>query len=209
MMSFRTPGVPLPTCPQARVQGRLGSIMACSIILLLLGGPRGECQESQEQPPPARARVRPVDLDKLNWIVGVWRQIPGEDDEYEQHWSAPVDDAMMGMFRMVSAGRVVVYEFLLIEKGPEGTFLRLRHYRPGMLDLDRFPFRLQLIRHSDDELVFENPDGDHPKRITYRRPGAGRMDILVESIEDGKSNIFELRFQQPTITRRPAGGLRR
>jgi hypothetical protein len=164
---------------------------------------------NEQQQAPATPRARPVDLDELNWLVGVWRQLPGEDDLYEQHWSAPADDAMMGMFRLVSGGRVVVYEFLLIEKELDGTFLRLRHFRPGMLDVDRVPFRLLLIKHSDEELVFENPDGDRPKRIIYRRPGAGRMDVLIESIEDGKATTFELRFQQPTITRRDDGILRR
>jgi hypothetical protein len=161
------------------------------------------------QPAGAAGPGKPIELDQLDWLVGVWRHLPGEDFEFEQHWSAPADDAMMGMFRLISEQKVVVYEFLLIEKLPEGIFLRIRHYRPGMLDVDRFPYRLKLIKHDQREYVFENPDGERPKRITYRRPGAGRLDVLVESIDDDKSSIFELRFQQPTITRREAGSLRR
>lgn len=179
----------------------------CLAISFLLVGQSGTNAKAQPADPPSRGPV--VELEKLNWLMGVWRHLPGEEFEFEQHWSSPVDDTMMGMFRLVSDDKVVVYEFLLLEKLPEGLFLRIRHYRPGMLEVSRFPYRLKLIEESDRQLVFENPDGNHPKRITYRRVGAGRMDVLVESIEEGKATTFELRFQQPTVTYRDPEILRR
>jgi hypothetical protein len=186
---------------------RRATTLVCLVFGFWLWGPVGNQVWAQPASPPTRGPV--VELEKLNWLMGVWRHIPGEEFEFEQHWSSPVDDSMMGMFRLVSDEKVVVYEFLLLEKLPEGLFLRIRHYRPGMLEVSRFPYRLKLIEESDRQLVFENPDGNHPKRITYRRLGAGRMDVLVESIEEGKATTFQLRFQQPTVTLHDRETLRR
>jgi hypothetical protein len=209
MKSWNSSRRRIPECgsQSGRCSGPRPAALVCLIIGLGMLGASWSRVGAQPADPPSRGPV--IELEKLNWLMGVWRHLPGEEFEFEQHWSSPVDDSMMGMFRLVSDDKVVVYEFLLLEKLPEGLFLRIRHYRPGMLEVSRFPYRLKLIEGSDRQLVFENPDGNHPKRITYRRLGAGRMDVLVESIEEGKATTFELRFQQPTVTFRDPDVLRR
>src|SRR5436309_15131424 len=82
------------------------------------------------------------------WLAGRWSQAEGKGCLYEEHWSVPAGGAMMGMFRMLLDGKPVVYEWLLLEETADGVWLRQRHYRPGMIDLDAAPVRMKLTEAS-------------------------------------------------------------
>src|SRR5262245_65665454 len=71
------------------------------------------------------------DVAKLEWMAGDW----GSDDgkvQMEEHWLAPKGGAMLGLHRDVSGGKMVEFEFLRMEKTPDGGvyFARPRG-RPG------------------------------------------------------------------------------
>jgi hypothetical protein len=99
---------------------------------------------------------------------------------------------MMGMFRMQMPGRPTMYEFLLIEETPEGATMRLRHYGPGMADIDRTPFRLKLASANDRRLEFVAVESDTLKRIVYERDGAAGLVVQVETTRSGRPAKFTL-----------------
>jgi hypothetical protein len=135
-----------------------------------------------------------TDLSPVSWLGG---EFGGEGDggmTFEEHWSTPRDGAMMGMFRLASGGQVRVYEFLLLELEEGSIMLRLRHYRSAMKDVDEAPLRLKLAEAKDGRLVFENPDGDRPKRIIYEKDGEKGLNATVETTREGQPVAFTLKM---------------
>jgi hypothetical protein len=143
----------------------------------------------------ADERVAPK-LADASWLTGVWKNEPGERMTFEEHWTSTAAGSMMGMFRLLSGEKVVVYEFLLIEQEEDGAFMRLRHYQSKLADVDAAPIRCRLVEASAEKLVFENPDNDKPKRIIYALKADQQLVVTVETTRNGKPSIFTLRFQR-------------
>ncbi|MBI3824114.1 MAG: hypothetical protein HY289_15710 [Planctomycetes bacterium] len=134
-------------------------------------------------------------LKDVAWFAGQWRS-PVSDALNEEHWSAPSGGAMMGMFRAVRLEKTVLFEFLLMEESADGVFMRLRHFKAGMAELEKEPVRLKLTKASAREAVFENPDNEKPKRITYSLGKDEKLTVTVETTRDGKSATFSLVFER-------------
>ena len=147
----------------------------------------------------AAVDAQPKDVFKLRdvaWLAGAWRSPVGEKVIAEEHWSTREEGAMIGMFRLVNPGKSQLYEFLLMEETPDGVFMRLRHFKAGTAEVEKEPIRLKLVRASASEAVFENPDSDKPKRITYHSQKTEEMTVIVESTRDGKKAIFTLKMER-------------
>lgn len=127
------------------------------------------------------------------WLAGPWRNGPDTKGDWEEYWSAPRDGAMIGAFRLKqNTGNL--YEFLLIEEDKDGVWMRLRHYRGKMQEMEKEPLRLKLVSAADKKLTFENPDHDQPKRITYRFEAPNTMLATIETQRNGKPASFTLKF---------------
>jgi hypothetical protein len=129
------------------------------------------------------------------WLTGAWRSAPGERMTLEEHWSAPSGGTMMGMFRM-GGGRSAMYEFLLLEEQGDGTYLRLRHYGPGMADHDKAPFKLKLTAATNRRLEFTAVESETLKRIVYEREGEKGVVALVETTRNGQPARFTLKMNR-------------
>jgi hypothetical protein len=134
-------------------------------------------------------------LKDVAWFAGHWRSA-SDNALNEEQWSQPAGGAMMGMFRAVRNEKPVLYEFLLMEETNDGVFIRLRHFKAGMAELEKEPIRLKLTKASEREAVFENPDNEKPKRITYRQSKDEKLTVTVETTRDGKSTTFKLEFDR-------------
>jgi hypothetical protein len=106
----------------------------------------------------------PSGVADLAWIAGHWAGSMGRA-RTEEHWIPPAGGAMLGVSRTVVKDRMVAFEFLRIEKRPDGIYYVAQ---PG----GRPPTDFKLTRSSAALAVFENPKHDHPKIITYRLEGA-------------------------------------
>ncbi len=135
-------------------------------------------------------------LKDVAWFAGPWRSPASEKMLAEEHWSEPAGGAMIGMFRLVNGEKPVIYEFLLMEETKDGVFMRLRHYKTAMADVDKEPIRLKLVKSSKSEAVFENPDNEKPKRITYALTKPDQVLVTVETTRDGKSVTFPLKMER-------------
>jgi hypothetical protein len=111
-------------------------------------------------------------------MAGAWQQrMPtGFIDE---HWTPPAGNSMLGMSRLVSNGQTAFFEYLRIEARPDGLyFIAHPKARPGV--------EFKLARCAEGEVLFENPQNDHPQRILYRRAPGGGLTARIEGEEGGK-----------------------
>jgi hypothetical protein len=114
------------------------------------------------------------------WLSGGWAGSDERGAVTEEHWLEPAGGAMLGVNRTVSGDRMVFFEFLRIERRPDGEIVYLaapkgRH--PAT------PFRM--VDAGPGRLVFENPEHDYPQRIIYERAG----DTLLLRIEGEEAGI--------------------
>lgn len=99
---------------------------------------------------------------------------------------------MMGINRTVRQSRTVAFEYMRIEKRPDGIYYLASpngRYPPT-------PFKL--IEVSDNKVVFENPEHDYPQRVIYRRKG----DMLygrIEGQQAGQSSSAQWHWRRATL----------
>src|SRR5438876_10344480 len=142
------------------------------------------------------ASQEPVAAPKLGdaaWLTGLWHTPSGVNGAWEEHWSIPRSKSMIGMFRFIQRP-ANTYKVLLIEEDNDGVWMRLRHFGAKMQDADKAPLRLKLIAAADKKLVFENPDHEKIKRITYQFEAPSGMSVTIEGQRDGKPASGSLKF---------------
>lgn len=126
-----------------------------------------------------------ADISALSFISGNW-QLAHEWGDMEETWSLPKGDNMMGAFRCVSEGKVVFYEFIVIEQTDSVPVMKLRHFNPGSIgweDKDT-PYPYPLVSLTANKAVFERPD--KKSRLTYERTTAATMVVILDQEEKGQ-----------------------
>lgn len=128
---------------------------------------------------PAQEARRPAQVDDFAWIAGHWVSDIGGGMVAESVWAAPRGGTMMGMYRQTREGATTLYELAVIEPGPEGPVLRIRHFHPGLV-----PWASE----ADGPLVC--PLGEvgeaGARRVAFTGPaGSGLSSIVFERVEDG------------------------
>lgn len=137
---------------------------------------------------PASPTAVPTIKD-VAWIAGCWDSMRNGRHVTEQ-WMAPEGGTMMGVSRTTAGEKTTEWEFLIIRQGAQG------------LDYVAKPSRqpeatFTAARASANEVVFENPAHDFPKRIIYRRDG----DALTASIEgpmNGQHRRIDFPYKKAT-----------
>ncbi len=134
-------------------------------------------------------------LASLSWMAGQWTRVT-EKETLEETWGSPIGDAMVGMFRWVKKGKNWLYELICIEAEGDSIVFRLRHFNRGLVPWksEKEPLTYTLTRAGKNEVVFENPDRDRPRRFVYRRTG----NVLVVRIEGPTGEGQEFRLQKRT-----------
>jgi hypothetical protein len=116
-------------------------------------------------------------IGQLSWMSGDWQTAPRGRAQIEEHWTQPAGGAMIGMGRTVAGDKTVEFEFLRIEQRGEDIFYVANPN--GQCPQTDF----KLTRLSGQEVVFENPEHDFPKRVIYRKNPDGS---LVASVDGGE-----------------------
>lgn len=116
-----------------------------------------------------------------HWVTkGVW-------GDMEETISEPMGNSIMCAFRCVKDGKVVFYEFIVIEQMPEGPVMKLRHFSPGNIaweDKDK-PYEYPLMYLDDNLARFERPD--KKTALTFHRISPDRLKVTLERQDkDGK-----------------------
>lgn len=107
----------------------------------------------------------------LAWMSGCW-EISRPNRHVVEHWSAVEGGTLIGMSRTVANGKTSEYEFLLIREGTKGLeYVAKPSRQPEAV--------FTSTKVAANEVVFENPAHDFPKRILYKRAG----DTLTAAVE--------------------------
>ena len=129
----------------------------------------------------------------LAFITGHWQGgVTG--GLFDEEWSPPSANSMMGMFRYTEGGVVKFYEFMVIEATAAGPVLRLRHFDPGLIAWEEKEGALSLPVSSftEKQVVFANADGSI--RLTYRRSSSDRLAVILERNAGGHKGRQEFDY---------------
>jgi hypothetical protein len=137
-------------------------------------------------------------LHELNFISGKWvGQMTWGD--LEEYWSEAMGDNMVCAFRCVKNGKVVFYEFIVIEQTEGGVpVMKLRHFNRGNIaweEKDK-PFEYPLVKLVKSKAVFEAPD--KRTRLTYERVDTHQLRAVLEREKDGQWEVDEFLYRLST-----------
>ncbi len=136
-----------------------------------------------------------AELDQLNFISGKWVGSMAWGD-MEEYWSETMGDNMVCAFRCVKDGKVMFYEFIVIEQSDAGVpVMKLRHFNRGNIaweDKDK-PYEYPLVKLEQNKAVFEA--ADKKTRLIYERLNENQLKAMLEREKDGKWEVDEFLYQ--------------
>lgn len=133
-------------------------------------------------------------LAEMAWFAGHWsaEALGGVVDEI---WSAPVGDAMVGLFRLAQDGKPIFYELMTLSEEDGTLLLRVKHFQPdlkgweekddtvdfrylgtvdGVVHFDGLAFRREEPDAATVYLAFRRPNQSAREEVfRYRRVSAG------------------------------------
>lgn len=132
----------------------------------------------------SRVAAAEGDLEKLAWLSGCWKSQSAEAGSGEQ-WTSIAGGTMLGISRTVRQGRTVDFEFMQLRYLADRTLVFVA--QPSGQSTTVFP----LLRISDTEAAFENPQHDFPQRVVYARDGESRLVARIEGMRGGALRVLE------------------
>ncbi|MFH1277550.1 MAG: DUF6265 family protein [Candidatus Eisenbacteria bacterium] len=125
----------------------------------------------------ARRAAETGELSGLDWMAGAW---VGEEDGVvmEEVWLSPAGDLMLGMHRDRFPTGGVFFEFLRIEGRRDHVVYVAR---PAGGEETSF----LLVERGEKRAIFENPDHDYPRSISYRLDGR-KLRVRIEGEDNGE-----------------------
>lgn len=139
-----------------------------------------------------------ADLKQLNFMAGKWVGSIAWGD-MEEYWSEAMGDNMVCAFRCVKDGKVMFYEFIVIESSEEGVpVMRLRHFNRGNIaweEKDK-PNEYPLAKLEQNKAVFESVD--KKTRLIYERIKANQLRAVLEREKNSKWEVDEFLYTLAT-----------
>ena len=157
-------------------------------------------------------------LADLGWLSGTWRAAGDDGGFLEETWSAPLGDAMCGMFRSAKPGGAVsLFELMSLELegpalppaaadgpiipgqerggAPQRLVFRIRHFERGLVPWSSEadgPMTMEVRSVAKNRLELEAPTRDFPRTATYARAGDTLTILLAAAQPDGRRLEFVL-----------------
>jgi hypothetical protein len=115
----------------------------------------------------------------LGFMSGKW-STKGEWGDMEENWSQPMGNCMMCSYRCVKDGKVVFYEFIVIEQQAAGPVMKLRHFSPGNIGWEEKdkPYDYPLTYLDENVARFERPD--KKTSLTFQRVDQSKLKVILE-----------------------------
>ena len=124
------------------------------------------------------AQEKKTTIADFAWLAGCWDGSGGGRESLEQ-WMKPSGQTMLGMSRTVANGKTVAYEFVQLREQDGDLFYVAKP--SGQAEAS-----FKLVKYSNQEAVFENPQHDFPQRIIYRLEKDGSLSAAIEGMSKGK-----------------------
>jgi hypothetical protein len=98
---------------------------------------------------------------------------------------------MMGMFRVIAGDKIAGIELYTIEPAANGGIEEhVRFFTPALEPDDPPMVTLVLKSVSPNQVVFENPSGNHPKRSTLTPDSADAFHSHIELMDAKGKSMF-------------------
>lgn len=129
-------------------------------------------------------------VEALGWLAGHWR-MEKAGRVIDEQWMAPAGGVMLGMSRTVAKGKVVEHEFIQLRTGPGGEVF----YVALPSRQKEATFKASAV--GPGRAVFENPEHDFPRRITYALQSDGALLATIEGPgADGATRKVEFAYRR-------------
>lgn len=162
-----------PTGGPSRPRGRVAASLAATVLALGCAGAGGP-REVALDPLVIRDRS-PSPLQPVSFLAGCWR---GESASggtlIEERWTPAGGGVMLGTTRYSREGEVVGWEFAHL--GTDGSVILLTPYPGG----ERSEHSFRWTGGGPGRAVFEAPEHDFPKRITYEVTDEGGLRVSID-----------------------------
>lgn len=136
-----------------------------------------------------------TELKSLNFISGNWTGSM-EWGDMEEYWSQAMGDNMVCVFRCVKDGKVLFYEFIVIEQSNAGVpVMKLRHFNRGSIaweEKDK-PYEYPLVLLEQNKAIFEAPD--KKTRLLYERLNENQLKAILEREKNGEWEVDEFLYK--------------
>lgn len=144
--------------------------------------------------PPTVAPAPKATLADLAWVAGRWKGETTKGTTIEETWSEANGESMLGSFRMVDKkGTVVFYEIIVLQEGPSGPVMRIRHFDRDLIALEEkaAPMVFALVSRTKTTATFERTAEGAAERIVYSLD----VDTLVIRLEKAAEDRLAREFQ--------------
>ncbi len=129
-------------------------------------------------PEPEVITPTPFNIEEFRWLVGTWVG-DGFGGQSEETWSEPIDGTMMGMYRHYKDGKIVFYEFLLLDE----TGIKLKHFNPDITsweEKDDF-VSFEMVSYTEDKIEL--------KGLVFERKSDTEMEIRLR-MRNSEGELF-------------------
>lgn len=117
------------------------------------------------------------------WMAGCWSGTR-DGERFHERWTVADASTLLGVSHTVKGGKMTAFEFLrVIVKNGKSVYVA----QPGGVP----PTEFVATTVTSEQIVFENPAHDFPKRVIYQRAGADR---LTASIDGGAASKQRMEF---------------
>jgi hypothetical protein len=124
-------------------------------------------------------------VDRFAWMSGCWG-FDTDGGRYEENWTTPSGNNMLGVSRRIENGFTREFEFLRIVTSGGGGFDYIA------MPKGESETRFNTASITDHSVVFDNPSHDFPNRIVYEYTAPDRLDARIEGTSNGQP--MALRF---------------
>jgi hypothetical protein len=173
------------------IRTRTQFLLMAAVLMALLAGYGAQRANAairaarQDSASPAQAT-----LADLAWLAGRWAGTVGTN-QVEQICSGPEHGMMMGMFRVIAGDKIAGIELYTIEPAANGGIEEhVRFFTPALEPDDPPVVTLVLKSLSPNQVVFENPSGNYPKRSTLTRNSADAFHSHIELMDAKGKSMF-------------------
>lgn len=123
------------------------------------------------------------ELEKARWFLGRWENKTPEGT-FSEEWKTENDSVWVGASFFIRKKDTLFAETIRLEQKENNLFMIVTVPNQNQ----EKPVAFKLTSSTTDYLVFENPEHDFPKKITYKL--VNKDSLFAEISGDGKSQGF-------------------
>lgn len=123
------------------------------------------------------------ELEKASWLLDRWENTTPEGT-FSEEWKTENDSVLVGESYFINGKDTLFSETIRLEQQENNLFYIVTVPNQN----EEKPVEFKLTSSTSDYLVFENPEHDFPKKITYKL--VNKDSLYAEISGDGKKQGF-------------------